>query len=226
MWKPCCDCMSLWFNPSCPCVLFLLICVSFKNTFISFFFFIRAMEMWSNNRQKINHLRRPWSHPDPQRRYSTSHFLMFKITTVSVFMLTWTWVLWSLELLRVSCFFPVPYVFCYCSMWGVLCVQELNTPTRYSQRRTNAQTKDTEVQTQQSTIFLLASFHKLPGQNLPLSLQSAKETEQPEAAAVPKDDADFKQVFQLQPITPSSGLGHAQYIQCYPLSPHMCFVVG
>ncbi|CAI5640343.1 unnamed protein product [Oreochromis niloticus] len=44
--------------------------------------------------------------------------------------------------------------------------KELNAPTRYSQRRTNAQTKDTE---------------------------SAKETEQPEAAAVPKDDADFKQ---------------------------------
>lgn len=132
----------------------------------------------------------------------------------------------SLELLRVSCFFPVPYVFCYCSMWGVLCLQELNAPTRYSQRRPSAQTKVTEVQTQQSTIFLLASFHKLPDQNLRLSFQSAKETEQLEAAAVPKDDADFKQVFELHPITPSSGLVHAQYIQCLPLSLHVCFVVG
>ncbi|XP_039871079.1 uncharacterized protein LOC120723549 isoform X13 [Simochromis diagramma] len=44
--------------------------------------------------------------------------------------------------------------------------KELNAPTRYSQRRPSAQTKVTE---------------------------SAKETEQLEAAAVPKDDADFKQ---------------------------------
>lgn len=101
-----------------------LICVTFKNKFTTFFFFIRTMEMWSNNRQKINHLRRPWSHPDPQRRYST--FSQGQCKTIvllfSVFMLKWTWV-WSFSGFHVSflfhmSFFIVPCgAFCVCRNW-------------------------------------------------------------------------------------------------------------
>lgn len=128
------------------------------------------------------------------------------------------------ELLKVSCscskyllllFPPGPFV--------CVCLQELNATTRYSQRR-RAQAEDTQVHKHTHNEIPRSSslvFCKLPSHVLPLPHQSSRENDQSEAAEVPKDEADFKQVFNLELFTPSSDLLYKQCIKCLPLCLHV-----